>query len=131
MKYYKDTNGEVFAYESDGSQDSYIAPSLVLMNQTEIDLHLNPPPVVVAPVTPTKISLSQAKIALSRSGYLTQVDTALNALTEPQKTEALIAWNSSNEVLRSSQLVTAMQASLGLTTAQMDDLFTLANSINP
>jgi len=76
-------------------------------------------------------ALVQAKIALSRLGYLTQVETALNALTGVQKTEALIAWNSTNHVTRTSQLVVAMQAALGLTSTQMDDLFTLANSIEP
>lgn len=44
MKYYKDTKtGEVYAYESDGSQDDYINPGLVLMTPSEADTHLNPP----------------------------------------------------------------------------------------
>jgi len=42
MKYYKSENGEVFAYESDGSQDKWISPSLAAMNADEVDQHLNP-----------------------------------------------------------------------------------------
>jgi len=101
----------------------------IASNSTLISAYVTPPPPPV--VIPTEVTSAQAKIALSRLGYLTQVETALNALTGVQKTEALIAWNSSNHVTRTSQLVIAMQASLGLTATQMDDLFTLANSINP
>ena len=56
MKYYKDTNGEVFAFEADGSQDYLIDPSLVLMTQAEVNLHLNPPK------TPAQLA-EEAKIA--------------------------------------------------------------------
>ena len=43
MKYFKSPTGEVFAYESDGSQDAWIKPDLVPMTQAEIEAHLNPP----------------------------------------------------------------------------------------
>jgi hypothetical protein len=43
MKYFKSQSGEVFAYESDGSQDAYIKPDLVLMTKAEVEAHLNPP----------------------------------------------------------------------------------------
>ena len=42
MKYYKSASGDVYAYESDGSQDAWIKPDLVPMTQAEIDAHLNP-----------------------------------------------------------------------------------------
>ena len=44
MKYFKSESGEVFAYESDGSQDEWILPSLVAMSADEIDQHMNPQP---------------------------------------------------------------------------------------
>lgn len=45
MKYFKDlATGEVYAYESDGSQDEWILPWLVRMTDEEVALHLNPPP---------------------------------------------------------------------------------------
>lgn len=36
MKYYKSEEGEVFAYESDGSQDSFIRHGLTLLNEEEL-----------------------------------------------------------------------------------------------
>jgi hypothetical protein len=47
MKYYKNPeNGDVFAYEEDGSQDAFIPPYLVQMTPEEVYAHLNPPPYV-------------------------------------------------------------------------------------
>lgn len=38
MKYYKDTDtNELYAYESDGSQDEYIKPDLVLISKAEAE----------------------------------------------------------------------------------------------
>lgn len=42
MKYYKSENGEVFAYESDGSQDEWIGADMLPMTEEEIDQHLSP-----------------------------------------------------------------------------------------
>lgn len=45
MKYFKHAiTGEVFAFESDGSQDDYIKPEMVEMSAVEIEAHLNPVP---------------------------------------------------------------------------------------
>ncbi|BBG58878.1 tail fiber assembly protein [Providencia rustigianii] len=44
MKYYKDKNNEVYAYESDGSQDTFIADDLVLISKQEALEITNPPP---------------------------------------------------------------------------------------
>ena len=41
MKYYK-LNNEVFAFESDNSQDDYITEDMVMMTDEEIDRHENP-----------------------------------------------------------------------------------------
>lgn len=43
MKYYKNENGDVYAYESDGSQDAYITPNMVQMTAEEVEAHINPP----------------------------------------------------------------------------------------
>lgn len=45
MKYYKNTDGEVFAYESEQERQEWGAPELVEMTPAEVDAHLNPPPV--------------------------------------------------------------------------------------
>lgn len=43
MKYYRDpASGEVFAYESDGSQDDLISEHLITLSEEEVSAHLNP-----------------------------------------------------------------------------------------
>jgi len=44
MKYYKDKNNQVFAFESDGSQDHLITDDMVKMTKAQIKEHLNPKP---------------------------------------------------------------------------------------
>lgn len=45
MKYYRDpVTSEVFAFEADGSQDTFIGNDLVLMSEEDVEVHLNPPP---------------------------------------------------------------------------------------
>lgn len=44
MKYFKNAEGMVYAYESDGSQDEYILPDLFPMSDSEVQAHLNPSP---------------------------------------------------------------------------------------
>jgi len=41
MKYYK-KGEQVFAFESDGSQDEYITEDMVMMTDEEVDRHINP-----------------------------------------------------------------------------------------
>lgn len=44
MKYYRhEVTGDVYAFESDGSQDSYIGADLVLMTDEQVEVHVNPP----------------------------------------------------------------------------------------
>lgn len=43
MKYFRNAEGAVFAFESDGSQDEFISDELLAMTTEEISLHLNPP----------------------------------------------------------------------------------------
>lgn len=43
MKYYKDGNNNVYAYEADGSQDAYIQANLTVITQEEALAITNPP----------------------------------------------------------------------------------------
>lgn len=52
MKYFKDTNNQVYAYEADGSQDAFIPTNLVAMTPEEVQAHLTPPPQVKTQFTP-------------------------------------------------------------------------------
>lgn len=44
MKYYKDAQNNVFAYESDGSQDTYIKPGLIPITDMEMEALTAPEP---------------------------------------------------------------------------------------
>ena len=43
MKCFKAPNGEVYAFESDGTQDSLIKSDMVEMSPAEYNAHINPP----------------------------------------------------------------------------------------
>ena len=44
MKHFKDANNNVYAYDSDGSQDSFIKPNLTRINNKELSLLIAPQP---------------------------------------------------------------------------------------
>ena len=44
MKYYKDKDGNVYAYETQAERDQFGAPDLVEMTAGEVDVHTNPQP---------------------------------------------------------------------------------------
>ena len=67
--------------------------------------------------------MRQARLALSAAGVLPQVDAAINALDEPQRTVARIEWDYSQEVERNRELVQLLGPALGLSDDQLDDLF--------
>lgn len=72
--------------------------------------------------TTTKVSMRQARLALSRQGLLGQVQAGIDALSE----ESQIEWEYAGSVERNSPLVQSLGAALGLTDEQLDDLFKLA-----
>ena len=44
MKYYKDTQGKVYAYETEAERKEWGSGDLVAMTPEEVDAHLNPVP---------------------------------------------------------------------------------------
>lgn len=46
MKYFKDENNQVYAFEIDGSQDAYIPDGLTRIPQLEADALRFPPPTI-------------------------------------------------------------------------------------
>jgi len=90
MKYYKDVKGEVFAFNADGSQDSYIKPDMVAMTQAQVDAHINPPltPAQVieqhnAPILEEMNALDMKRIrplAEGDTAYLATLNTKIAAL---------------------------------------------------
>jgi hypothetical protein len=80
---------------------------------------------VVLPVIPSIVSMRQARLALLQSGLLSTVSAAIAAGGEADQIE----WEYAAEVNRNQPLVQNMKAGLGLTDADLDNLFTLAASL--
>ena len=91
------------------------------------------PELASRPAAPTaiasQVTMRQARLALLSAGLLSQVNAAIESLPEPDKTAAKIDWEYSAVVQRSSGLVPAMGAALGMTEAAIDALFTLADTL--
>ena len=74
---------------------------------------------------PALVSRFQARAALYSAGYYDQINEIM--ATAPMIHQ--IAWNDASEFHRDSALVQSMSAALGLTSAQVDDLFRAASKI--
>lgn len=119
MKYFKNQQGEVFAYEADGSQDEFIPEALVQMTQEEVDLHRSP-----KLFAPRVVSKFQGRAALAQAGLLASVQSYMDA--QPADSLAKLAWEHAQEFRRQSPSVLAIASALNLTNKQLDDLFVLA-----
>lgn len=89
--------------------------------QAEIDARKLLPPVVPAAVT-----MRQARLALLQAGKLSAVNAAIAGMSGVQGEAAKIEWEFSNEVRRAQSLVAALAPVLGMTPAQIDQLFITA-----
>lgn len=74
MKYYKDANNIVYAYESDGSQDEFIPPELIAITEEEADILRIPPP-----PTPPEIIVLNTGI---RTGLMNLANYQISVLTD-------------------------------------------------
>lgn len=119
MKYYK-LNNEVFAYALDGSQDHLIGDK-VAMTAAEVEAHLNPPIVVIAP---TVITPLQARLALSQLGIRQKVEDAMLTATQDIKDfyEFALEWKRDNV-----QLI-GLATGLGMSSTDIDNFFLLAST---
>ena len=79
---------------------------------------------------PQSVTMRQARLALLGAGLLDDVDTAIAAIPDPvQRKAAQIEWEYANTVERQSAFVQQLAAGLGMTDAQLDDLFIAAGGI--
>jgi hypothetical protein len=76
---------------------------------------------------PQTVSSMQAKVALSRAGLLTSVQTWVNS----QSAETQLVWNTATTFSRNSGIILAGASALGLSSAQLDALFITAATIQP
>ena len=75
---------------------------------------------------PTVVTMRQARLAMLDAGILTSVSDALAAMTGIAGEAARIEWEYAAEMKRDHPLVASLSAALGLTSAQLDELFTVA-----
>lgn len=78
---------------------------------------------------PQSVTMRQARLALHAAGLLSSVDAAIASMQEPQKTAAQIEWEYASAVERNAGLVPAMAAALGMSEADIDDLFIVAATL--
>jgi hypothetical protein len=84
-----------------------------------------PPPVIVNVVT-----MRQARLALLQFNLLSQVEAAIAAIEDASQRQAVqIEWEYAAEVNRAHPWVQHLATALGLTEAQLDDMFTLAATL--
>ena len=82
-------------------------------------------PVVV--VIPQVVSRFQGRASLANAGHFTTVNNYMSSL--PVDNLQRLAWEDAQEFRRNSPTVSAMQTLLGLSDAEIDDLFTDAATI--
>lgn len=84
-----------------------------------------PPPSDV----PQAVTMRQARLALLAANMLTTVNTAIAAMPGAEGEAARIEWEYAQEVRRGWPALAAIQPALGLSDAQVDDLFRLAATL--
>ena len=125
MKYYK-LNNEVYAFESDGSQDEYITEDMVKMTDEEVDIHINPEKylteeqkynIYLNSLRP--LTRRQFKLALLGNNLLATIDTAISNIPDPLlKARIEIEYAEATEFVRTSDSVKYMLSMLELSEEQ-------------
>lgn len=123
MKHYKDSDNNVYAYELDGSQDAFILPGLTPITEAEADALRAPPP----PGVPQTVTRFQALAALHLAGRLTAVQAIMAAPETP--VIAKLAWDNALSFERNSPTLLMLAAAIGMTSQDLDALFTQAATI--
>lgn len=83
---------------------------------------------LLKPAVPQSVSRFQARAALHLAGLLDQIEATM---TDPETDPlARLAWHDARDFHRDSPTVAAMAAALGLSDAQLDELFITAAGIH-
>lgn len=130
MQYYKDALGKVYAY--DDLQTSTPAAGLSPISEADA----REAAIAAAAADPAKasqitsVSRAQGKAMLIRLGLWDQVTAYVDAIADStQRALALVALNDTTEWQRKSPFLQQAAAALGLSDAQMDELFLQAARI--
>jgi hypothetical protein len=120
---YTDASNEVvFIIEEDGTC-IYSTLASEIPDGTEIEPYV-PPPMPV----PVSVTRFQALAVLAAGGYLDTIRSYINGL-DPDNVQRL-AWENAADWERTSPTLNALAAMLGLSDAQVDDLFIAASNIS-
>lgn len=126
MLYFKKPSGEVFAYETLDERDLFGDADLAPMTEAEVAAHLYVPP----PPAPSSVTMRQARLALLGAGLLDSVEAAIAAMPDAtQRRAAEIEWEYAQTVDRASPFTQQLASGLGLTSEQLDGLFTQAAAL--
>ena len=125
MKYFK-FNGDMYAYEADGSQDHLITNDHIEMTTEEIDQHINPEKYLSAEEkaqlnrermpTPTPIEFD---IKLNNAGLYDAVQDLIK-----DNFELRIAYNRATFFSRTDPFIDQARIALNLTDEQIDEMWT-------
>jgi hypothetical protein len=85
--------------------------------------------VLPPPPAPEEVTRRQAKLALSRAGILPLADAAIAGMQGQAGEEARIDWADAGVFRRDNPLILGIGSTLGLTEAEVDDLFRAAAQI--
>jgi len=88
-----------------------------------VDDAINLPRASTPEPVPEAITPRQLRLALLRRGLLTNVESTVNALPEPQRTGALIEWEYSSHFLRTHPMVAAIAGALQISAETLDEIF--------
>lgn len=133
MKYFKNADGQVYAFETDGSQDEFILPELVVMSEEQVNKHLNPSNYLSdeekRALMPS-LTRRKFKLALQENKLLDLVETTINSIeNDTVKKRMQIEYAESIVFERTSPVVIQMCELLGLTPAQVDFMWVQAQSL--
>lgn len=78
---------------------------------------------------PDSVALWKLRFVLSQMSLEDSITTAIDSLPEPQRTAATYIWNYGNDIDRFSSTVQFIQTALGLTEAQVNNIYTQANAL--
>ena len=130
MKYYK--KGDiVYAFESDGCQDSYINNDMVKMTSDEVDRHINPTKYLtsfqvyqnyLASLKP--LTRRQFKLVLLDNNLLSEVESKIDSIADEQTKQRIqIEYTEATEFRRTSDSVKYMCGLLQLSEEQVNTMW--------
>lgn len=105
----------------DENQNEILIPLEEYCKTLDIAPYVKPEPITVVP---NSITMRQARLYLLSLGLLDEVEGIVS-----QDRAWQIEWEYASEVLRTNQLISAMQVSLNLTNEQIDNMFIEASKL--